>query len=727
MEGGFGFLRVDEMSAEFAKRNLPYNNEGGIERLLGEQLSEATAILAEHHKRATRVVEDNMGRLKVDLMELRSENQQLRQRLQSAGLSLSVPSWYGMGGTGESSSSESKPRHPNHPENALESSQRPAPPSMQRSGRTPEHSAPPIMSLPGSTEVEIVERQMEQNRGSGLSGHQSRPVVQSSAGASDRVESFRDAEFKSVLPKPTSNEPLPITDMTMMDTLDSEVEQDVNRPAKVNSHDHHESARNTEETNLSGMEEDDLYNDATPSKRDPKPFRGSIVQPHAVDPSTQGGPKAVFADAAAMKEKLRAALHEEEYNVTNFYHDKGFWQKVARNSWFDNFTLLVIFANAIWIWIDTDYNDSEVLLEADLGFFVGENAFCVYFAFEWIVRFMAFKKKRNGLKDAWFVFDSSLVFMMVMETWVLTLIIAMTSSSNTGFGGNASILRLLRLLRLTRMARMARLLRALPELMILVKGIAVATRSVLFTLLLLMLIIYVFAIAFTSLTKGTELGDKYFKRVPMAMDTLLLGGTLPDHQDIVDEVGAEHVLLKILFLIFMLLASLTVMNMLMGVLVEVVSVVSAVEKEQMVVNFVKHQLQSLLHTSGLDADGDNQISKAEFENLLEKQEAARALQDVGVDVVGLVDFTDFIFKDDIELSFPDFMEMVLQLRGSNTATVKDIVDFRKFVHAEFDRLENKIAGRIVEGFKNNSVANVLMDGPEAVSTLSKTKKGAKQN
>ena len=46
-----------------------------------------------------------------------------------------------------------------------------------------------------------------------------------------------------------------------------------------------------------------------------------------------------------------------------------------------------------------------------------------------------------------------------------------------------------------------------------------------------------------------------------------------------------------------------------------------------------------------------------------------------MDVVGLVDFADDIFKDEIELSFHDFMDLVLQLRSSNNATVRDVIWF----------------------------------------------------
>ena len=63
------------------------------------------------------------------------------------------------------------------------------------------------------------------------------------------------------------------------------------------------------------------------------------------------------------------------------------------------------------------------------------------------------------------------------------------------------------------------------------------------------------------------------------------------------------------------------------------------------------------------------------------------MKDIGVDIMGLVDFADLIFEDqgvagtdeeaqEVRISFNDFLKHVLQLRGSNTATVKDMVDLR---------------------------------------------------
>eukprot|EP00927_Polykrikos_kofoidii_P019649 TRINITY_DN19214_c0_g3_i1.p1 TRINITY_DN19214_c0_g3~~TRINITY_DN19214_c0_g3_i1.p1 ORF type:complete len:786 (-),score=136.70 TRINITY_DN19214_c0_g3_i1:12-2300(-) len=416
-------------------------------------------------------------------------------------------------------------------------------------------------------------------------------------------------------------------------------------------------------------------------------------------------PKGALPDVNAMKEKLRQAIGKPEYNVANFYHKSGIWQMMARNSFFENLTLFVIGVNAFWISVDTDLNLADFILEAEPVFQGAENLFCFYFSLEWFIRFMAFKGKRNGLKDAWFVFDTSLVTIMVLESWVLPILILCGAGGSSGAFGNAGVLKLFRLVRLSRMARMARLFKAMPELMIMIKGMAVAMRSVFFTLCLLLCIVYVFAIAFVQLMgprgalqplspswaacESNPDGDGcvVFPTVVQSMNTLLLGGTMPDNAELINGVGDEHWAMRFLVMIYILLAGLTVMNMLVGVLCEVVSVVSAVERETLLLNFVKGQLQELLDCTGLDVNHDNLISKSEFQALIEKPEAARALQEVGVDVIGLVDFTDFIFKDGRELSFPDFMEVVLQLRGSNTATVKDIVDLRKLFIAEMAKFQ----------------------------------------
>lgn len=412
----------------------------------------------------------------------------------------------------------------------------------------------------------------------------------------------------------------------------------------------------------------------------------------------------LFMNPDAMKSQVREALQKPTYDVSKFYHSSGFWRTWATHPIFENLTLCVISVNALWIAIDTDNNNAAVLNEAEPVFQVVEHTFCGYFSMEWFVRFMAFRRKKYGLRDAWFVFDSVLVFMMVVETWVMNLIFAIMGGSGSGVLGNAAILRLLRLLRLSRLARM---LRSMPELMILIKGMVSAARSLFFTMCLLLILIYVFAIALKQIAADTLPGKTYFPNIYVSMHSLLIHGTLLDNFDPVCaeisgkakstdpklESGSWFILL--IFFLFVSMAALMVMNMLIGVLCEVVSAVAATEKEEMLVAFVKGRMSDVMST--IDQNGDLQISKKEFAEVLACDDALQVLNEVGVDPLALVDLADFIFNDndgnEIHLTFSDFMEIVMEMRSSQGATVKDMMHLVKVVRTEMRKLEARISGR----------------------------------
>ncbi|CAE8711458.1 unnamed protein product [Polarella glacialis] len=398
----------------------------------------------------------------------------------------------------------------------------------------------------------------------------------------------------------------------------------------------------------------------------------------------------VFADAATMKDQVRKAIHKPVYRVADYYYDEGICQAIARSAKFDFITLVVIAVNTLWIAVDMDNNKAESPLVAGWEFLVMDNAFCFFFSGELIIRFGAFCHKRHAVKDISFVFDSFLVGMMVLETWiqpgVLLILRAASGGSKAGSPnlGAGSILRIFRLMRLTRVARLGRLMRALPELMVLIKGLVTASRSVFFTMALLTMVVYIFAIALCQLSAGTQLGETYFTSIPHGMMSLLLYGALPDVSFIVYQFLNEGAIYGIIFLIYILLAYLTVMNMLTGVIVEVVGVVASMENEEMSVKFVRSRLLTVLRAVKGEASEETLITREEFETYLTRTDFVRAVQDVGVDALGLIDLADIIFPENYSIKFGEFMEVMLQLRGSNQATVKDIVDLRKYVIQELN-------------------------------------------
>jgi len=275
---------------------------------------------------------------------------------------------------------------------------------------------------------------------------------------------------------------------------------------------------------------------------------------------------------------------------------------------------------------------------------------------------------------------------------------------------DVSILRILRFLRLLRLSRMARLVRLMPELVCMLRAIVQAVRSVAYTLLLLAAVIYVFSILLKQLSADTPIGKQYFPTVAESMYTLLIYGTLLDSvSDVLNDLRRESTVVALVFSVVVFLAALTMMNMLVGVLCEVMSSVASTEREQIAVSFVKDKVQALL--TDLDCNSDGCITRREFESILHQNRATAALKEVGVDPVALVDFAELIFQSDQcgkefekTLGFHEFMDLVLQLRGSKGATVRDVVDLRKFIQADSNCVNLRLA-RLEERLKR--VANLL--------------------
>jgi len=395
--------------------------------------------------------------------------------------------------------------------------------------------------------------------------------------------------------------------------------------------------------------------------------------------------KQIFANADQMKEQVQQAILQPDYDVRELYKTEGCFQAVARSSIFDICGLTLIMLNAVWLGIETDLNEKALLVDADPPFIIVENLFCTFFCFELFVRFMAFQVKLHVFKDSWFMFDFVIVFFMAFETWGLSFLVWVTNGALTASSSSTSVLRVVRLFRLTRAPRVARLLKSVPEMMVIVHGIVIVARTVVVIGCLLALIIYTFAIVFTQLAKGTELESTLCPDMMTTMKTLLIGGIFPDIEPTIDAMADEHFLFGLFFFVFVLLAYVMIMNMLIGVLVEVVAVVASVEKETNQVAAVKRVL--LKWTPDTDLDGDCRIGVDEFKNMLNNDGCAKDLNDVGVDAVALIDHADFVYRNKTELTFAELLAVVLGLRGRNDPKVQDLVQLRKFLHVEMLRIE----------------------------------------
>jgi len=226
-------------------------------------------------------------------------------------------------------------------------------------------------------------------------------------------------------------------------------------------------------------------------------------------------------------------------------------------------------------------------------------------------------------------------------------------------------------------------------LMIMIKGIITATSVVAYTLFLLGVVTYVFAIALTQLARDTPLSEdgEYFSCVSLAMYSLTVHGTfLDDLADFADALKAQDSpMLLITASIFIVLASMTILNMLIGILYEVVSSVAVEERFGILTDTVHDKFRAVMTT--LDSDSDGKLSYKEFQQIVHQKEALQAFQTLKVDAEIVVDFAQDWFLDEKgepkSLDLQEFMDMVMDLRGGQTVTLKEVMRMKKKMNMKF--------------------------------------------
>jgi len=402
------------------------------------------------------------------------------------------------------------------------------------------------------------------------------------------------------------------------------------------------------------------------------------------------GFKKVLEDSAS-------PLEQEEHDVMNYYDEYGCAQQVARSDWFNSAALLLVFTNAIYVGYAIDHNKAADLTESDFGFQVCENAFCVLFTLEIIIRFMAFKVKRHCFIDAWFKLDSVLVVLMIIETWLVPVVFWVFNLDADRIPTGP-----MRLMRLLRVSRMSRLFKYMPELQTMIKGMFVATRAVSSALLLLVIMMYVFAIVLVlGLGDAPEL-DTDFGTMPKCMLTLLVDGIFMDNVgerlDEVMESGYWYMLCP--FMLFILLAWMTVMNMLIGILCEVVCAVATAEEEAIAIKALKQTVLSLL----LDLDdGSGMIEQNQLVMVLTDEESQSILQGLNIDLEHLFGWLSMVYQISDRLSVRFVMNAIMTARGDRTLTMSDLMEAHAYsrwsVATVIETVEKRLKDDIMSGIE----------------------------
>merc|ERR1719388_808514 len=132
------------------------------------------------------------------------------------------------------------------------------------------------------------------------------------------------------------------------------------------------------------------------------------------------------------------------------------------------------------------------------------------------------------------------------------------------------------------------------------------------------------------------------------MLVLFVNGTLLDDlTNVLSRVLPHNQIMVWVFIVYILAASFTVLNMLIGVLCEIVSATAKSEQDDMTIKDVKARLVKVF--TEIDKDGSGLISMAEFERMRESELTTKALEQLGVESKHLLAMSDAIFEtDDVE-------------------------------------------------------------------------------
>jgi hypothetical protein len=294
-----------------------------------------------------------------------------------------------------------------------------------------------------------------------------------------------------------------------------------------------------------------------------------------------------------------------------------------------------------------------------------------------------------------------------------------------GDGGGVPIpTQPLRILRLFKLTRMARLMKAFPELVTMIKGLLRSLRAIASTLVLIGLMVYTWAIILHMLMRDETaynelLKSKYdyeFTRVLDCMWTLFICGTLMlDNAGLLFTellIGQNPSLSKVLagltLLSYALLSSLLVLQMLIGVLCDVVSQVGAERQDSYSIGLIKQELTANLRAYD---HGDGKISFIDIKKFFCEDHTRKVFKKLGINSLFCFELIGMIFptqETETRIPLASILDFIVMCRGSNPANVQIIAHALCFLSSELIDMQYEICTEIYENAHEDDIEHEVL-------------------
>ena len=221
----------------------------------------------------------------------------------------------------------------------------------------------------------------------------------------------------------------------------------------------------------------------------------------------------------------------------------NFLFKLKEGRVFQFVVILIIILNAITIGVTT-YDVSEFTKQA-INYL--DYSITVFFVIEIIIRFVGEPKKLDFFKNGWNIFDTLIVLISLIP-----------------IPNNSSFL----LLRLLRVFRVLRLISVVPELKKIIEALLASVKRVFYVGVLLFIILYIYA-TIGSILFSIDIPERW-SDVGIAMITLFQVLTLSSWEQVLLPLQEIYWWAWIYFFSFIIICGITMLNLLIAILVDVV-------------------------------------------------------------------------------------------------------------------------------------------------------------
>lgn len=400
----------------------------------------------------------------------------------------------------------------------------------------------------------------------------------------------------------------------------------------------------------------------------------------------------------------------------------GIFDTVLESACFNLTVCALIFANAVHIGVVCNLSANNAFLhfiqqtegaEATLEV-VGDWAwvldmfFGIAFAVEITVRMLALELRFFvGYEWRWNLFDVGLVLSSITE---------LSFSSSQSMNWNLSFIRVVRVLRLVRSFRMIRILRfasVFRELRLMLLAILSSAKPLLWAILLLVFIVYLFAVLFLQAlthfledarpadTENFEEMQTFFHSLPMTLLSLFMaisGGV--SWWEVVRPIIDVSIFYVVLFLLFVVIMLLAVMNIITGIFVgnavERASmdrdIASHVEKERNAINI--EALRDLFRE--IDRQGTGHITLRDFQTMLETEEVKTVLTILDLDIFDAVAFFKILDVDEnSRIEIDEFVMGCMRYMGkAKTVDIETLIQENRRMMRRSSDQSNRIEQRL---------------------------------